>query len=248
MHPALLHEAHRPWPLPARPWLLTMDWEDLLFAHWRVEPERLQRLLPAGLQVETFDGAAWLGVVPFRMSRTRLRWLPPLATAHAFPELNVRTYVRAGEVPGVWFFSLDAASRLAVAGARAGFGLPYFFARMRCARAGDEVHCASERRDRRGPAAAFAASWRATGDAAPAQRGSLEHFLAERYCLFAVRRGRLVRCDIAHAPWQLAPAAARIDACDMTRLLGLELAGPPASLLATRPLRVAAWSPTRVAP
>src|SRR5262249_26655166 len=145
MHPALSHTAHRPWPLPARPWALTMDWEDLLFAHWRVAPAAVQRLLPAGLEGGAVGGAAWVGGVACPTARPRVRWLPPLPTANAFPELNVRTYVRAGEVPGVWFVSLDAASRLAVAGARAGFGLPYLFARMTCTRAGDEVHYASER-------------------------------------------------------------------------------------------------------
>jgi hypothetical protein len=206
----------------------------------------LRAHVPPPLEVETFAGSAWLGVVPFRMAATRLRWLPPVPTLHTFPELNVRTYVRAGAVGGVWFFSLDAASRLAVAGARATFGLPYFRAAMSCRRDGVQTRYTCERRDRRAPPASFAARWHGTAAPRPATPGSLEHFLAERYCLFAERRGRLLRGDIAHAPWQLAPAHVELADCAMTRRLGLELAGPPVSALAAAPITVAAWAPVRV--
>lgn len=243
LHPALLETAHRPWPLPTAPWSITMRWEELLFLHWRWPAAALQRLLPAGVAIETFDGSAWLGVVPFRMAATRFRRWPRLPTAHTFPELNVRTYVQACGRRGVWFFSLDAASVLAVLGARWSFGLPYFHARMRCDRQGDRVVYRSERRDRRGPPASFAASWRAGGTAGPARPGTLEHFLTERYCLFARRRGRLLRGDIAHAPWQLAPADVELQESAMTGLLGEPLVGPPVSALVAAPLLVAAWSP-----
>jgi uncharacterized protein YqjF (DUF2071 family) len=243
VHPALADTTHRPWPLPPRPWLLTMDWRDLLFLHWPVAAARLQPHLPAGVEVETFDGEAWLGVVPFRMARTRFRWLPPLPTAHTFPELNVRTYVRAAGRSGVWFFSLDAVSRLAVAGARATFGLPYFAAHMRCERAGERVQFASERRERRAPPATFAAHWQANGPFVRCTPGTLAHFLVERYCLFAWRRGRLVCGEIAHPPWQLAPATVELATCEMTQLLGHGLDGTPTSALAARPLRVAAFRP-----
>jgi uncharacterized protein YqjF (DUF2071 family) len=243
VHPALAEATHRPWPLPRRPWVLTMDWRELLFLHWPIEAAVLQRHLPAGVEVETFDGRGWLGVVPFRMARTRFRWLPPLPTAHTFPELNVRTYVRAGGRPGVWFFSLDAASRLTVAGARVQFGLPYFDARMGSERTGDRVRFTSRRTDRRAPPATFAASWQPQGGFAAAAPGSLQQFLVERYCLFAVRRGRLVCGEIAHEPWQLASAAVDLTTCDMTQLLGCALDGAPASVLAARPLRVAAFRP-----
>jgi uncharacterized protein YqjF (DUF2071 family) len=202
----------------------------------------VQRLLPAGVEVETFDGSAWLGVVPFRMVRTRWRWLPRLPTAHRFPELNVRTYVRCAGRAGVWFFSLDAHSRLAVAGARATFGLPYRYARMRCERAGDEVVFASERRDAAAPPAHFRARWRAVGGHRRAAPGTLEQFLGERYCMFVAGRGGGVHCgEVAHAPWHLAPAAVDLDACDMTRGLGLDLHEPPASVLAARSLTVAGF-------
>lgn len=220
-----------------------MRWEDLLFLHWPIEPERLRSLLPQGLELQTYDGAAWLGVVPFVMAATRWRWLPPVPTAHRFAECNLRTYVRRGDRPGVWFFSLDAASRLAVAGARLGFGLPYFDARMACVREGATVQYRSERRDRRGPPAEFEGRWTMRGAEATAAPGSFEHFLVERYCLYAMRRGRLLCGEIHHEPWRLTAADLELRRCDMTRLLGCELQGPPASVLAARPVEVAAWSP-----
>jgi uncharacterized protein YqjF (DUF2071 family) len=246
-HPALLDTSHRPWPAPTRPWSLTMGWHDLLFLHWRVPAPAMEAHLPPGVELETFDGSAWLGVVPFRMVDTRFRWLPRMPTAHTFPELNLRTYVRVGERRGVWFWSLDAASRLGVEGARLGFGLPYLTARMHCERDGDEVRYRSERTDRRGPSATFVGRWRPAGPFAPAGAGTLEKWLCERYCLFARRRGRLVVGEIAHPPWRLAPAVVQLDVCDMARIVGVPLAGAPASALAAAPIEVVAWSPQVVA-
>jgi uncharacterized protein YqjF (DUF2071 family) len=223
-----------------------MDWEDLLFLHWALAPEQVAPHLPRGLELETFEGRAWLGVVPFRMARTRWRCLPPLPGACAFPELNVRTYVRAGGKSGVWFFSLDAASRLAVAGARTSFGLPYFHARMSCERADDEVVYASERDDPRGPPAAFAARWRAREAPWEARTRPLERFLTERYALFALRGGRLRLGEIAHGPWLVARADVALERCAMTALLGFELEGPPVSALTAELQRVVAWRPTPV--
>src|SRR5262245_20685303 len=113
-----LDASHRPWPLPQRPWAMGMHWHDLLFAHWPVKVESLRPLVPSELAIDTFDGQAWLGVVPFRMTAVRPRICPSLPGLSAFLELNVRTYVTAEGKPGVWFFSLDAASRLAVRAAR----------------------------------------------------------------------------------------------------------------------------------
>ena len=223
-----------------------MQWTELAFLHWPVAKESLQRLLPAGVEVETHSGDAWLGIVPFRMRRTRIRGLPPMPTAHEFPELNVRTYVRCGGKSGVWFFSLDATSRLAVEGARATFGRPYFRAEMELEQRGQLVSCTSRRTDGRGPPARFAAGYCPGGNSRPAARGSLEHFLVERYCLFAPARGGGVRCgDIAHAPWQLQPASVQLGVCDMTRLLGLQLPDTAPFALCAEPVEVAAWAPVR---
>src|SRR3954453_16381426 len=127
---ALREVEHRPWPLPAAPWAMGQTWEHLLFAHWRVDPEELRRLLPEGLELDTHDGEAWLGITPFRLTGLRLRGTLPLPRLSAFHELNVRTYVVADGKPGIWFFSLDADHRLAVLGARRLYRLPYHRARM----------------------------------------------------------------------------------------------------------------------
>ena len=130
---------HRPTPLPRAPWVMKQRWEDLLFAHWPCDMSQLRAQVPAALEIDTFDGQAWIGIVPFRMSGVRLRWVPPLPGTSAFPELNVRTYVRAGARRGVWFFSLDASSPAAVKAARWWFHLPYFHADMRVVADGDSV-------------------------------------------------------------------------------------------------------------
>jgi uncharacterized protein YqjF (DUF2071 family) len=229
---------------------MCMTWRDLLFAHWPVPPEALLHRVPATLELDTFDGDAWLGVVPFLMDDVQLRWLPPLPGAGRFPELNVRTYVRSGDRAGVWFFSLDAASRLAVRGARSWFGLPYFKARMRMKSEGSletgekfRVHYSSRRTHRGARPASFDATYRVTGPAAPAVPGSLDRWLTERYCLFARdRRGKLRVGEIHHEPWVLQRAAAEIRTNTMADPLDVELKGEPL-LHFVRRLDVLAWSP-----
>ena len=223
-------------------------WHDLLFAHWPLPAGALDGRLPPGLRPDSFDGRPWLGVVPFRMSGVRLAGLPPLPGSGAFPELNVRTYVRHGDQPGVWFFSLDARSRLAVEVARRWFGLPYFRAAMRCDPDGDDVRYASRRLDPRGPPAELRARYGPTGPPATATAGSLDDFLTNRLVLFALdRRGRLVRGDIEHACWPLQPAHAELELNTMASALGLPLHGPPASLLFARRLDVRIGAPRLVA-
>ena len=243
-HPALAVTAHRSEPLPARPWFMAMQWHDLLLLHWPVAAAALQPLLPPPLEVEQRDGSAWLGIVPLLMRGVRLRGLPPLPGSGAFPELNVRTYVRHQGVPGIWFFSLDAGSPLAVRAARALFRLPYFDARMRCERRGGHVHFGSERTHRGAPPAAFAASWPPPPAFAPTVPGTLPHWFAERYRMYVRTRDGGVRTGhVHHAPWQLAATTVLVDCCDMTRVCGQALAGPPAIVHAAAPLAVIAWLP-----
>jgi uncharacterized protein YqjF (DUF2071 family) len=226
---------------------MVQSWHDLLFAHWPVPAEALRPKLPAALTLDTFEGRAFVGVVPFRMSGVRLRWLPPLPGASAFPELNVRTYVIHEERPGVYFFSLDAASGLAVAVARTWFHLPYFRARMSCAAQDGGIRYASARTHRGAPAAALRARYRPLGDAAPAAPGTLAQWLTERYCLYSVDgRGRAWRGEIHHAPWPLQPAEAEFESNRMAEPLGLTLSGAPLLHFARR-LDVVAWPPQRVA-
>lgn len=183
-------------------------WDDLLFAHWRLPAEMLRSHLPPGLRLDTFDGSAWLGITPFVLNALRLRGLPPLPGVSSFPELNVRTYVTAEAKPGIWFFSLDAASILAVRAARLTYRLPYVLARMSAVHRGGTVEYASVRR---GEPSVFRARYRPTGTAFEASSGSLEHFLTERYCLYAADRGTLYRAEIHHPPWSLRTAEAEIE-------------------------------------
>src|SRR5271154_4830818 len=168
---------HRPLPLPSRPWIMRQKWHDLLFMHWRIPPGTLRPMIPASLELDQFEGSAWLGIVPFRMTGVRLRGTPGIPGLSAFSELNVRTYVTACGKPGVWFFSLDAASTIAVAAARAWVHLPYFRARMSLKAAGDENRYRSHRTHRNPPPADLRVSYEPTGRIFQARQGSLEYFL-----------------------------------------------------------------------
>lgn len=240
----MIHEtAHRPWPLPQRPWVVAMRWHDLLFIHWPMRPQVLRPLIPAVLELDTFDGWAWLGVVPFRMTGVRLRYLPAFSGLSAFPELNVRTYVQTPGRSGVWFFSLDAASRLAVRAARAWYGLPYYDARMRVEQAGETVHYHSNRTHRGAATATFDASYSPSGEVYHASPGTLDHWLTARYCLYAMdRRGRVGSGDIHHAPWPLQAATADIRVNTMALPLPIALPHTQPVLHFARRLEVVAWS------
>jgi len=212
---------HRPWPPPTASWLMAQTWGELLFAHWEAPLERLRAHLPPELEVDVYEGRAYLGITPFRITNLRLRGLPPLPGVSSFLELNCRTYVKhRGERPGIWFFSLDASSRLAVAGARRAYRLPYFHARMeglpryRCARTETERPHVWE--STHGP----------VGHTFNAEAGSLEHFLTERYCLYTIAGGELCRAEIHHPPWPLQRAEADI-ALNTIPPDGLEVDGAP---------------------
>lgn len=238
--------SHRPWPLPNGPWVMEPQWHDLLFAHWRVDEAWLRQHVPGGLEIDTYQGQAWLGVVPFRMEGVRLRYAPAIPGTSQFPELNVRTYVKHGEKAGVWFLSLDAASRLAVTAARVWFHLPYFLARMSCDEEGGWIEYASERKDRGAPAASLDGRYRPAGESFHAARGTLEHFLTERYCLYSAdAEENLKRGEIHHPPWNLQIARAEISENSMTKGLGLTL-GDPELLHFSRRQDVAVWPLRRV--
>ncbi|MGH9604035.1 MAG: YqjF family protein [Terriglobales bacterium] len=232
----------------ARPWTIEFTWHDLLFLHWPVPPSSLRSLLPAPLDLDLYDGSAWVGVIPFFMSGIRLRGLPPLPGTSAFAEVNVRTYVRFRGQPGVYFFSLDAASRLAVRAARAWYHLPYFHARMSVEKEADAVRYSSERRDHPRPAE-FRARYRPTSEVRASLRGSLEHWLTERYCLFTTdRRGNVIRAEIHHQPWPLQSAEVALERQTLAHAAGIHL--PETAPLAhfSRRLDVYVWRPEYLEP
>jgi uncharacterized protein len=221
----LAERGHRPWPLPERDWLMGQSWLDLLFAHWAVPPDAIDRLLPWPLRAQVYDGSAWLGITPFVVSGLRLRGVPPLPWLSRFPELNVRTYVEVAGRPGIYFFSLDAARRTAVFVARRTYRLPYFHARMSSKWLGTHLRYESVRVDGSGPAARFRGEYRPSGGHTD---DPLARWLTERYCLYVVDdRGRVLRGEIHHPPWPLQPAEGQLSASAMVVPLGLRLEGDP---------------------
>jgi uncharacterized protein YqjF (DUF2071 family) len=226
---------------------MTMTWQNLLFAHWQLPPESLRPLIPAGLELETFDGSAWIGIVPFQM-RNVGPYGPPLGPWNpSFAELNVRTYVRVGEYPGVFFYSLDAANRFAVSAARRWFHLPYFNANMRVRLDGEWIAYESERHHRGYPPGSFRGRYRATAEVYHSTPGTLESWLTERYSLYSVdRRGTIRRGDIHHARWPLQPAEAEIEMNTVSDAHGFAVPPTPPLLHVAKRLDVLAWSPVRV--
>jgi hypothetical protein len=228
---------------------MAMRWTDLLFAHWPLPAKDIARLLPEGLILDTWEGAAWVGIVPFRMEDVQLRGLPKIPGTHVFPEANVRTYVREPKSGhhGVYFFSLDASNPLAVVGARGWFHLPYYFARMSIERDdGSQEGCwryYSKRLFSRRPAD-LRARYRGAGKMLPPSKpGTIEYFLTERYALFTNANGRVIRCDIHHRQWTLESAEAQFETLTLADPAGIKL--PPSAPLLhfSRIQDVLAWPP-----
>jgi uncharacterized protein len=238
---ALRETDHRPWPLPAGRWLVAQTWEDLVFAHWRADPDAVGALLPDDVEVDVHDGSAWVGVNAFRVESVRLHGTLPVPWLSSFPQLNVRTYVRAGKRPGLWFFSLDTPSLLAAETARRVYRLPWRTCRL-------EFHAPAGRLEvsaTREAGSAFAARVSPRGSPEPAEPGSIEHFLFERYCLYARDGGRLHRADLHHRPWQLQGAIGGVDLNTMAPS-GLGLADEPPLLHVSRLQDTLAWPLERV--
>lgn len=222
-------------------------WHDLLFAHWSYPVDTIRALLPSGLQPDAFNGQAWIGVVPFQMRGVRGRWLPALPGVSTFPELNVRTYVTLDGKPGVYFFSLDAASKTAVLGARTAFHLNYYHALMSISRGPRGIEFLSRRTDTRGKAADFTARYRAVGKGVRPTPGSLEYFLTERYCLYSVSgSGRVYRLNIHHGPWLLQAAEAEVDPAHLLAAAGIPRPGGKALLHFSAVQEMIGWLPERV--
>lgn len=240
-HISLKSTAHRPWPLPGSPWIAAQTWSNLLFAHWRVPPVTLRKLIPDGLEVDTFEDEAWIGVVPFEL-RIRPRLLPVIPKLAAFPEINVRTYVVHEGKPGVWFFSLDATSPLAVRGARWAFSLPYFDAQISCTESEGSFSYDSKRSRAEVPAN-FTGRYQPASEVFFSEPGSLDAWLTERYCLYAANNaGELLRTEVHHAQWPLQKATCRIEENTMAAPVGVDLEGEPLLHFSKR-VEVVNWAP-----
>ncbi len=234
---------HRDQAPPDRPWFMRQIWRNLLFAHWRVTPETIRERVPSQLELDVFDGSAWVGVIPFRMTDIAPRDLPGVPGLTATLEVNVRTYVRHGGRGGVYFFSLDAESLPVVVGARWLYHLPYYQAEMSM-RASEFERIEYQSRRRSG-GAALEIAYGPSSPASLSQRGTLEHWLTERYCLNTVdAHGRVHTADIHHAPWPLQAAWADIAVNTMTVPAGIELPREAPVLHYARELQVLVWWPS----
>ena len=228
---------------------MRMTWSELLFAHWRVEPDLVRKHLPKGLELDTNQGSAWVGVVPFLMSDVAPRGCPAVPGLSKFLELNVRTYVTKDGKPGVWFFSLDAANAIAVRAARATFNLPYMDAEMSLIQstASPSIQYESRRTHRNEPPANFSGSYKAMREPFHAQPETLEHWLTARYCLYSAnRKGDLFRGEIDHPPWTLrnAETETEIQHNTMGDPFGFDFTATP-HLLYAEAIWVQAWWATR---
>jgi uncharacterized protein YqjF (DUF2071 family) len=230
---------------PDGPVVMRPQWNDLLFLHWGFAPERVAPLLPDGLELDLFEGRAYVGLVPFQMTNVRPHFVPDLGRlSHfttRFPELNVRTYVLRDGVPGVWFFSLDAASSLAVLAARSWFKLPYFKARMKMRQGKNGFDFWSKRLWPFPSNASCRVQFQPTGEARPAQPGSLDEFLVERYVLYSRRGQQLFRGRVFHEPYRV--QSARVSVLRETNLRAAGFPRPQTQphVLYSRGVQVEVW-------
>lgn len=228
------------WPV------LHQRWSQLVFMHWAYTPDAIRPLLPASIELDLFEGTAWVSLVAFTVSRMRPTLLPPIPLLSDARQINVRTYVRREGVPGLWFFSLDATSPLAVRAARMAYKLPYHDARMEAsARSGSVSFRAT--RSKGGAPASFEAEWR-TGDERPSpQPGTLDSFLLDRYLLYAVGRRHWLSARIHHRPWPLRHAMLVRLATTMLQAEGVPPADDAPLLHAQAyPFDVDIWAPQRL--
>ena len=238
--------AYRPYPAQTQNPVMYQSWHDLLFMHWPVTVDVLRSHIPASLQIDTFEGQAWIAVVPFSMSNIYPRGLFPVPWLSAFAELNVRTYVIKDGKPGVWFFSLEAANPVAVAIARTFFKLPYFNAKMNCINNHGHFSYMSYRTHAKAPYCEFAAAYKPISEPFIAKAGSLEYFFTARYCLYTQdKSGHVYRGEIDHEPWSLQDAEAHISLNTMTQPLSISLQGKPL-LHFSKTLDVSIWGLERL--
>lgn len=236
LHPAFSQMDHRPWAAPEKPWVMQQEWLDLLFLHWEIKPSALRPLIPTDLEIDTFDGEAWLGIVPFSMKGVAPRGCPKPRLLSDFPEINIRTYVIKDGKPGVWFFSLDVPHRLPVWIARTFFHLPYFQAQMDVEQSDDTTHYRSTFQNR-----TFSASYRGL-EHLEISKGSFENWATERYCLYAQSKaGQIYRGEVQHPRWPLQKAEVEIESNTMLNAFPVGQMHP--SALFSKQLPVAVWWP-----
>lgn len=247
MDDLLNHTEHRPFPLPAGPWVQKHTWANILFAHWPVPAEVLAPLVPSPLQIDTWEGSAWVGITPFCIQGARLRGVPPVPFLSTFPEVDVRTYVRREGVPAVFYFSMNAPNPVIAAAARLAYHMPYVAAEVGSSADGDRISVRSLRVGGEGPAADWDSTHWPVSEPFRAEPGAREYFLIERWALYTVdREGHLYRTDIHRQPWPVQRAAVEIRRNTVAGAHGIRLPDQAPLLHCSRGVDVLIWLPARV--
>jgi uncharacterized protein YqjF (DUF2071 family) len=242
-----IRTSFRPRPLPSGRWSVMQRWNDLLFAHWPIAAAQIAPLIPEGLDVDTYQGSAWLGVVPFWLERLKVRGIPSVPGFCRFPDLNFRTYVRdrATGTPGVYCFSIDASSLLAVALARFVYQLPYFWAEMHMEQRSEREFAFYSRRHFASGQVIFKARYRGLGPSEQTMTpcmGSFEYFMTERNCLFSMdQHGHATRANLHSISWPLEEAEAEIERNDLAETIGIKLPDCRPILHYSRRLALYVW-------
>ncbi|WP_081756739.1 YqjF family protein [Gorillibacterium massiliense] len=250
MHPDKILQVtgHRPFPMPEGKWLMKQIWRDVLLAHWSIDPDQLAPRLPNGLELDLMDDKAWLTLTPFQVKPMRLRGVPPFPPfAFSFYEINVRTYVTYKSIPGIYTFSLDASSWLAVEMAR-WIPFPFLHAKVDMRGEGRIHHFRSNRTDSRDAPAAFQCAYVPSNNSESfhAPLGTPLHWLTERYRLYGVRKGKIIAEDIHHLPWPLKDAEVVIKHNSMVSPLGIHLANKASLTAYSKRLEVLIWPARQV--
>jgi hypothetical protein len=248
---------HRPWLPPDAHWLLSQSCNDLLFAHFAIDPPTLRRLVPDALTLDLYDGVAWLTVSPSSISHMRPSGIPALPGLSFFQQVNLRTYVTVQGKPGLYYFSVDTGSLSAVWFARVFFRMQYWHSGIQISGATLQarkpetptIHFRSSRLH--GPAAIegsakFEVEYAPEGEPRLARRGSLDEFLVERYCVYSLNRRRLYRTEVHHQPWPLQPVRVKIRANSLAEPFGLELPIVPDVCHFSRSLKMLVWAPQSI--
>lgn len=217
MHKEFWETAQRPYPLPTEPWAMTQVWDHLLFCHWPVPVEILREHVPTILNIDLFEGQAWIGIIPFEVNNMRVRGMPKIPLLNSYLELNVRTYVTYKNTPGVYFFSLDVDKLQMVLAAKIGSLLPYRKAIMELDVKDDHTCFRSNLDDVEKEH--FALRYRALTEPYLPDETSLHYWLFERYCFFLVKYKNLYRGDIHHDRWRVSGAEVDIQSNSMAAFL-----------------------------
>lgn len=198
---------HRPFPLPSKNWIMRQKWRNVLFLHWPIPVEKLRPHIPSSLQIDTFNGSAWLGIILFVLEGIFPFEIPSISLTPKFPEINVRTYVKYDGKPGIYFLSIDVMNWASLKIAKNWYHLPYHSSQIFFQKEEQKFHCHSIRKGNENTPISFKGKYAPVSEVYFPKEGTLDHWLIERYCLYSSNNGINIYCgDIHHRPWPLQKA------------------------------------------